>query len=82
MRNQPFYRLLFVLMMVLAVFGSAAAQLDMLSDGNEEKPSALDLLKDRDKDLVVVQQDGVPTWISGNLTDIIVKDADRGWKAL
>ena len=82
MRNHPFYRLLFVLMMVLAVFGSAAAQLDMLSDGNEEKPSALDLLKDRDKDLVVVQQDGVPTWISGNLTDIIVKDADSAWKAL
>ena len=82
MRNHPFYRLLFVLMMVLAIFGSAAAQLDMLSDGNEEKPSALDLLKDRDKDLVVVQQDGVPTWISGNLTDIIVKDADSAWKAL
>ena len=26
MRNHPFYRLWFVLMMVLAVFGSAAAQ--------------------------------------------------------
>jgi len=82
MKNYRVFRLLFALVMVFAVFGSAAAQLDLLSGAGEENPSALDLLKARDENLVVVQNHGVPTWISGDLTDIIVKDADSAWQAL
>ena len=81
MKKLSAFRLLFVLMMVFVVFGNAAAQLDLFS-GQAENPSALDLLKERDENLVVIEQNGVPTWISGNLTDTIVKDADSAWMAL
>lgn len=73
---------LFVFVLVLSLFGTAAAQFDMPFGGAEEEQTPLDKLKERDKDLVVVQKDGVPTWISGNLSDIVVKDEDSAWKAL
>ena len=70
-----------VLVMVLAVFGCAAAQFDFSADGADENPSALDLLRERDDDLVVVERNGKVTWISGDLTDTVVKDEDSAWNA-
>ena len=72
-------QLLSALMLILFLFGTAAAQLD-LTGGNSE-PSLLDKLKERDEDLVVVQQNGKVTWLSGDLTDTVVTDADSAWKA-
>ncbi|MBQ6518109.1 MAG: M4 family metallopeptidase [Anaerolineaceae bacterium] len=73
-------QLLSALMLMMFLFGTAAAQFD-LSGGNSE-PSLLDKLKVRDEDLVAVQQNGKVTWISGDLTDTVVTDADSAWKAL
>ena len=58
----------------MALCGAAAAQFGEAASG------PLDALKERDKDLVVIDQNGVPTWISGNLTDTVVTDSESAVK--
>ena len=68
-----------IFVLLLALCGSAAAQFDL--GGGEGAESPLDLLKKRDENLAVVEKDGIPTWISGNLTDTLVTDAESAQKA-
>lgn len=80
MKNHTRFAVFCIMVLLLSFFGSAVAQFDML--GSEEgKTSLLDQLKDRDKDLVVIERNGKVTWLSGDLTDTLVTDADSAWKA-
>ena len=82
MRRNTFSRLFIILIFAFACFGSAAGQFDFSEYDASENPSVIDLLRERDENLVVIEHDGKVTWISGDLTDTVVTDDDSAWEAL